>query len=776
MRIKYLFIILHFLPLFIFAQSGQVGEWVDYSPYHSVFSIAEGNGVVYGATNSGLIEFTKSDNSFLRFSKVEGLSDVGVKSLGYNPISESFFVGYFNGKIDLISKNEITTVPDLFNKTLSGNKSLNSVYMKDQFAYVSTGFGIVKFDMEREEFSETYLIGDDGEYLEVNSVTIFNDTIYAATVSGVRKAWVNDPQLTYYKAWQMEDLLPFPYRNYDLISSNSDRVFVNLPGEQILSDSLFVKDTIGGWNVVPELSGLLINSINSYETDVVISHDDYVANYNENWEETYRVYNYGNDEYIRTVYSMWGEDSVLWIGDNVFGLIENPKPFKFNIIAPESPKNSDVDGISILNDEVWIAAGARKTNWNNTYNNNGVYWRSKDLKWGTVSKFNDTLLKDVFDIIDVIQSPFETDLTYGASLGGGLIEFDKHTTLNVFNESNSGLKEAVDFPGWCGVTGFDFDSFGNLWMLNSRNPNAVAVYTYDKKWLSYSFGSTFSQDVSGAMVVGQNNYKWGVYPLGGKGVLLFDDAGTLEDTSDDQFRILNANAGSGGLPSNNIFCIAEDLDGKIWVGTAEGIGVFYSPNNMFDEDYNSDAQQIIVEVDGYFQYLLGTETVTAIAIDGANRKWLGTSNSGVFLMSADGTNELYHFTKENSPLLDNNIKTIEVNHTTGEVLFGTINGVIAFKGTATGSEVTTNDTYAYPNPVPIHYDGLIAIKGLASNSSVRITDITGNLVFETIAEGTQAVWNGSDMNGERVGTGVYLVFGIDTEGKDSQVAKIMFTR
>ena len=755
---------------------GQVGEWVDYSPYHSVFSIAEGNGVVYGATSSGLIEYTKSDNSFLRFSKVEGLSDVGLTSLGFNKVSQSFFVGYFNGKIDLISTSEITSVPDLFNKTLAGNKSLNSVYMKDQFAYISTGFGIVKFDMERQEFSETYLIGDDGSYLEVNSVTILNDSIYAATVNGVRKAWINDPQLTYYKAWVTEDKLPYSDRNYNLISSNSSGLLVNLKGDVGISDSLFEKKVNGSWRLISELSGLMINSINSYENDLVISHDDYVANYDSNWMETYRVFNYGNDEYIRCNYSMWGEDSVLWIGDNEFGLIENSKPFKYNIIAPESPKNSDVDGLSILNDEVWIAAGARKTNWNNTYNNNGVYWRSKELEWGTVSKFKDTLLKDVFDIIDVIQNPFESDLTYGASLGGGLIEFNKHSTSNVFNANNSALKEAVDYPGWCGVTGFDFDSFGNLWMLNSRNPNAVAVYSYDKKWYSYSFGSTFSEDVSGAMIVGQNNLKWGVYPMGGKGVLLFDDAGTLDDTSDDRYRILNANAGSGGLPSNNIFSIAEDLDGKIWVGTAEGIGVFYSPNNMFDDGYNSDAQQIIIEVDGYFQYLLGTETVTAIAIDGANRKWLGTSNSGVFLMSADGTKELYHFTKDNSPLLDNNIKTIAVNHTTGEVLFGTINGVIAYKSSATGSEVTTNDTYAYPNPVPVNYEGLIAIKGLAQNSEVRITDIAGNLVFETTSEGTQAIWNGYDMNGQRVATGIYLVFGIDTEGKDSQVAKIMFTR
>jgi len=204
--------------------------------------------------------------------------------------------------------------------------------------------------------------------------------------------------------------------------------------------------------------------------------------------------------------------------------------------------------------------------------------------------------------------------------------------------------------------------------------------------------------------------------------------------------------------------------------------VFYSPSSVFTQGVNFDAQQIIVQVDGYFQYLLGTETVSAIAVDAANRKWLGTTNSGVFLMSADGTEELYHFTKDNSPLLSDYIRTIEINSTTGEVLFGTNDGIIAFKATATGDEVTINDTYAYPNPVTENYYGLIGIKGLPANSEVRITDVVGNLVFSTIAEGTQAVWDGNDMNGNRVATGVYLVIGIDTNGKESQVTKILFTK
>ena len=301
------------------------------------------------------------------------------------------------------------------------------------------------------------------------------------------------------------------------------------------------------------------------------------------------------------------------------------------------------------------------------------------------------------------------------------------------------------------------------------------MYTADGEWMSYSFSSLINDEITEKILVAESGFKWVIIP-GQKGILVFDDGQTIMDISDDQSRFLNGGTGTGGLPSNSVLSMAQDLDGEIWVGTSEGVGVFYSPASVFSEGVNFDAQQIIVEVDGYFQYLLGTESVTAIAVDGADRKWFGTEGSGVFLMSADGTKELHHFTTDNSPLISNNIRRIAINSSTGEVIFGTDQGMIAFKGSATGDEISTSQTYAYPNPVPENYNGLIAVKGLAANSEVRITDVAGNIVFSTLAEGTQVVWDGNDMNGNRVATGVYLVFGVDTNGQDSQVAKILFSR
>lgn len=757
------------------AQNGEVGEWVDYSPYHSVFAVAEGNGFTYAATNFGLIEYSQSDNSFLRFSKVEGLSDVGVSCIGFNEDAQTLVVGYSNGKIDLITADEIITVNDLFRKTISGNKSLNKIHMRDEFAYIATGFGIVKFNVERREFSETYIVDSNGDNLKVNDVTIANDTVYAATEFGLRKAGLNDPQITFFRSWSQDLSLPSPNAEYLSIESFNDNIYLNLAESD--NDTLFIKSaSIPEWNVVSELFAYKNYGISAYENSVIISHGGQVSFYDSNWVETRRIFNYGEGISVSSRDAILGKDGTVWVGDSKVALVKSLRPFEYEIINPPSPNTAGVDGIDIRNNNVWIAAGGRENNWNNNFSNDGVFWRNPELDWGNINKFNDTVLKDVFDFIDIKNSPFNSNLTYGASLGGGLVEFDGYKTSNIFNKSNSELKSAIDNPDYVGITGLDFDDQGNLWLANNRNSYPIAVYTNNKEWYSYNMSNLVTQDITGPLLVASSGYKWVILPSGGKGILVFDDGGTIDDFSDDRSKILNSGTGNGGLPTNSIFSIAEDLDGQIWVGTAEGVAVFYSPSSVFNTGVNFDAQQIIVEVDGYFQFLLGTETVSAIAVDGANRKWFGTTNSGVFLMSADGTTELYHFTKDNSPLISNYIRTIEINKTTGEVLLGTNEGIIAFKGTATGDEVTTNQTYAYPNPVPEDYYGLIAVKGLAANSDVRITDIAGNLVFSSQAEGTQVVWDGNDMNGNRVGTGVYLVFGIDSEGQDSQVAKILFTK
>ena len=256
---------------------------------------------------------------------------------------------------------------------------------------------------------------------------------------------------------------------------------------------------------------------------------------------------------------------------------------------------------------------------------------------------------------------------------------------------------------------------------------------------------------------------------GGGGLLVYKGAGTPSVSNSKK---LTTSSGNGGLPSNAVFCLSKDLDGEIWVGTDKGIAVFYSPENVFTGS-NFDAQQILIEQDGNVQILLETESVLAIAIDDANRKWIATAQSGVFLMSADGTTQLEHFDESNSPLFSNNVKSIAINHKTGEVYFGTSKGIISYRGTSTESFEDFTDVYAFPNPVKPDYEGPIAIKGLMNNTTLKITDISGTLVYETKSEGGQALWYGKNFKDERVSSGVYMVFCTSEDGAKKMVTKIL---
>ncbi|MBT6808465.1 MAG: hypothetical protein HOA52_03135, partial [Flavobacteriales bacterium] len=265
--------------------------------------------------------------------------------------------------------------------------------------------------------------------------------------------------------------------------------------------------------------------------------------------------------------------------------------------------------------------------------------------------------------------------------------------------------------------------------------------------------------------------KWGIRTS--TGLFVYNDNNTLSDKTDDQLTKVTTAVGSGNLPNNSVYCLANDLDGNIWVGTKEGVCVFYSPSSVFS-GFNFDAQQIIVEENGFGQYLLNSEIVYTIAIDGGNRKWIGTLESGLFLLSEDGTEEIYHFTTENSPLLSNTITDVEINHKTGELFISTDKGLMSFRNDATSSENNISELTIFPNPVRENYTGIISISGLAYESNVKITDVGGNLVFETNSEGGTAVWDGTDFNNMRVGTGVYLVFSSDKYAREKAVGKILF--
>ena len=226
-------------------------------------------------------------------------------------------------------------------------------------------------------------------------------------------------------------------------------------------------------------------------------------------------------------------------------------------------------------------------------------------------------------------------------------------------------------------------------------------------------------------------------------------------------------------------CLVQDRQGDIWFGTDKGIKVIYDGYKAFQQGGQGElapvsCSNILYNEDGINEYLMAYENITCIAVDGANRKWIGTEAGGLYLISPTGSEELLHFTTENSPLISNHITTLAVQPQTGEVFIGTDCGTVSYRGTATEAKMQPEkEIHVFPNPVRPEYDGPIAISGFTTNALVHITDVAGHTVFSTQATGGQAIWNARTNGGERVASGVYYVFASDDEAGNRSVAKIL---
>ena len=354
-------------------------------------------------------------------------------------------------------------------------------------------------------------------------------------------------------------------------------------------------------------------------------------------------------------------------------------------------------------------------------------------------------------------------------------------SLLVHNASNSSLQSIIPGGDFIRIGGLAFDPAGNLWITNSNVAEPISVLKSDGTWKSFKADNQLTDfNVLGKILVTRTGDKWGIIPRA-NGLFAMRDNGTIDDISDDIYKRVSIVDKYGKVITNDVRSLAEDHNGNLWLGTNQGILVIYSPYRLFT-DGSVYAQPIIVPrdeppgEDGTIpgDVLLGEQVVTAIEVDGANRKWLGTSGGGAYLVSEDGLEQVLQFNKLNSPLLSDNIIDICVDGVSGEVFFGTDKGIISYTGDAMEGSSVYSNVVVYPNPVRETYTGPIAIKGLVAETTVKIQDMGGNLVFETESLGGQATWDGTNFRGERVATGVYMIFLSNSDGSLTHVTKLLF--
>ena len=759
-----------------FSQEVGIGQWRDHLPYDYATKVEEFNSGIYCATPYSMFYFDREDNTIHRLSKVNGLSDLGVSDISLNTTEKILVVSYSNTNVDLIMNDlSIINIPDIKRKEILGNKTINSIMNYGKFAYLSCGFGIVVLNLEKKEIKDTYFIGPDGGSLNVLAMTYNDTSFYAATENGIYYADINDPNLAFYGNWKKMSGTPFPNGFYNLILYHGGRLLINHRDPDVAEDALYVLDN-GTWRELETVNTGQTYRLRSCGDKLVVSYGYFVQTYNADLSLDLKIYTYGESSPAPSD-ALIGSDGFYWIADRSKGLVKSwGGGFEQEFIKPSGAPTADIFDMASADGKLYVVPGGLTANWDNTWKAAKMY-SLIDENWKTYDNYNSPPLDTLRDFVGVAIDPLNSDHVYAGSWWRGVAEFKDNALEQIYTLGNSSLMPNMQQGAPVVKTGgMAFDSENNLWITNSGAEDILSVKrapgSSGLPWEAFNLGSNMSGIDVRKIIVDSYDQKW-ILPRTGLASPNYIIVYNEKNDPGNRVRGLKSGAGYGNLPGTSVYAIAEDLEGEIWVGTDEGVAVFYSPQNMFTGE-NADAQQILVNIDGYVQYLLETEIVKAIAVDGANRKWFGTERAGVFLLSADGTKQIEHFTEDNSPLFSNNITSIAINGKTGEVFIGTGKGLISYKGTATDPGLVNDSVYAYPNPVRPGYSGPIAIKGLVANANVKITDIRGSVIYETLAEGGQAIWNGYSFDGRRANTGVYLVFITNSDGSKKMVTKILF--
>jgi Two component regulator propeller len=748
----------------------KIGQWRTYLPYHQGNDVTQSNTHVYWATGLSILEMNKTDFSINRLDKNNALSDVGTSIIRYNKANETLLVYYQNSSIDLLKPGGTTILLNDIknNTTIIGDKGLNDVFFKGDTAYLSCSFGIVRLDMKRNEFISTTFTK-----LKTYSISVLNNQIYAATEGGLYTI-ANDSRvnLADFKQWRKlstTDGFPSNYTSNLLCVFNEKLYFT-------INDSLFTFQNNRPLSIFSE-NGFKMKFLTAEGSSLMLGMtcqdncDGKVYLFDKNLQRT-TVANNCND---RPIYGVQDARGWLWFADGYQG-------FRFTSGGTANCATSEFDSpnfitssdFAITDTSFYVAAGGLE-GFNARRSPDG-FASFINGKWRNYSRGTDRVLLDSFADLDfyrIIFNPRNKKVHVG-TYWGGLVELENGKITKIYNDNNSALQGAVGDPLRERVAGLAYDKKGNLWISNNLAPNPVVVLKADGKWQKMKdvpFGANGTQQ----LVIDSIGYKWLAVGGAQSGLLVYDEGKDIETLTDDRVSFLDNGTLPKDLQNARVNCLAVDIDGRVWVGTSSGVAFYACGSDPFKS--NCTGQLVVSGLGGIGEYLLKDKNVTAIAVDGANRKWFGTSN-GIFVQSADGREEVAVFNIENSPLLSNNITALGIRGSTGEVFIGTDKGLMSYRTDAiTGGSFNKDTAYGYPNPVRPDYDGPIAIKGLARDALVKITDVNGNIVFESRALGGQAIWDGRDFSGRRVSTGVYLVFAANTrnvEAGDAMVTKILF--
>jgi hypothetical protein len=754
-----------------------IGAWKMHLAYNNTTKVEQTPNRIFAVSDGALYSVGKENFDIETYDKISGLNDANILQIKYDETTKQLIIVYANGNIDLLGAKGVVNIPDLYIKQMSASKTVNHIFCNAGKAYLSTDFGILVLDLNRAEIKDTYYIGANSSAVKVLATTIFDGKLYAASASTIYSASLTS-NLVDYQHWSTAGTYTGS-GNFQSVASLAGNLFVLRNGKLYYSD---------GTNWTEPSIPQTIKAIKAADNNIYVVWANSAGRFDQTMN--FSAAHLGTNEAIGD-YVFESQNRKNWYAALDKGIATNLPNDEDQILAqysPEGPATNAAWDMTFAGEKLFIVAGGRASN---NYNNPGNISIYENDKWNNITHkyiLEQTNNKQLRDFMNVAVDPKDNSHFFVTSYGSGLYEFRNNEFYERWNQENTdGIiwgTPNLDYDNYTRLAGAIFDKDGNLFFESANESASVKMLLTDGTWaeLEYANGM-FSRPGQMAINALYPNQKWAL--TGMANLLVFDDNGTLLDQSDDKSKMFTSfnYIKNGEIESTtNVgqhYCFAQDENGVIWIGTDKGPLLFNNTNNIFNSNYLC-SKVLIPRNDGtgYGDFLLDEVPVKSIVIDGANRKWIGTGISGVYLVSADGLETIEHFTAENSPLPSNDVQSIAINKRTGEVFFGTTTGIASYQSNAAEPQpaFTKENIRAYPNPVRANYEGVITITGLMQNSIVKITDVAGHLIYQTTSNGSLATWNGRDASGNKVGTGVYVAMCISEDGALHGTTKIMIFR
>lgn len=743
-----------------------IGEWQVYPSYwQATKSIAVGRSL-YVLTNGNLLRYDTDDTSVVTYNSLDHLNDVGIAHIDYSPAAKRLLIVYSNCNIDLMDADgEVINLSSLKDKAISGKK-VNSVYIHGHMAYLCTEFGIVEVDMREGIFRNTYQLGPTS-CMTVRNDQYFiaiSDTIYRAPITA--NLYDKSVLTVYTKLKNVRKLLSY---DGSLWTLRTNDVINTTKGDVRSGQYRYMNALTDGSLVYGNGDKVCFIKPGGTTTTITVSND---------WQDILLV---GN---------------TYWMSSAKQGLVsyrlqEDTFVATGQCIQPNSPMNDFFYRMSYVGDHLLVAGGI------NTYQ--PIYNEATSMVYsgGNWTNFDhDKGLQQLTDqygskyrlvnTTNLIEDPADPTHHYASIYRSGLAEYRNGKMVKLYGCDNSPLRSILPDNAWyynyVGCSAARYDREGNIWVANQETDTIIRILKPNGRWERLYYEEIKATPTCEEYCFTQSGVNFLVSRrMDGRGIFGFHTNGTLSNMRDDKhtLRTTITNEDGTSYTPDEFYCATEDLNGQVWVGTNLGLFVIEDPSAYFNANFTF--LQIKVarnDGSGLADYLLSGVPTTCIAVDGANRKWIGTKANGLYLVSADGQQMIHHFQAEDSPLLSDNIQALAIDPATGRVMIGTDVGLCSYMSDAIEPEedLDFSNIKVYPNPVGPDYRGPITIDGLTMDAEVKICSATGQLITGGISNGGRITWDGCDSQGRRVASGVYQVIVNTSQGKSAVVARIIMIK